>query len=139
MHSDYPTSIPGTNNHRLVLFSPDQRRPDFERLQDIAADATAALRGSLETVHELIMVNYELFERDVEVLRRHCDQGTTVGEAFCADLDACIERAWRIDARHDPALETFLAGLRETRRLARRVSDLIAADKAIGRLMRGRG
>lgn len=46
----FPTTFPANNTHRVLLFSPDQKEPDYKRIPDLGADALAALRAALRLI-----------------------------------------------------------------------------------------
>lgn len=136
-----PTSFTNSNTHRLVHFNPDAKRSDIERLDDLAADAVEMTREALSLTPGFDTPTHNALHGNVSAIERHAARRHMLGDTCQADLDGCIEAVCKIleiDGTEDSVLVSFLALLREVLNRSHRVSDLIAAEREIGR-MRGIG
>ncbi len=136
-----PTSFPTQNTHRVVLFQPDAIRPDFERLEDICADAVAAARTAFEATDRLPHPLFKLIERPLATLAEAVSRRRVLSDDYrfaLGDMLRALAAAEIGDAEAD--LHYLLCtALRDALNLSNRVSDLLAAEKDIGwqRGMRG--
>lgn len=136
-----PTSFTNANTHRLVHFNPDSKCSDIERLDDLAADAVEMTREALSLVPGFDTPTHNALHAHVGAIERHAARRHMLGDACQADLEACIEavcKVLEIDDTEGSVLVAFLALLREVLNRSHRVSDLVAAEREIGR-MRGIG
>jgi hypothetical protein len=129
-----PFRIPSDNSHRIILHQPDRRQTDFERLEDIGADALGAARAALGAMTDL---PYELFKPlqfHERVLRDAVKQRRMVGQEFRDAVDHLLEAASDLPD-DDTARETvqrLIQCLTEALAMSHRVADLLAAERDIG-------
>ncbi|TNF16500.1 MAG: hypothetical protein EP320_01695 [Rhodobacteraceae bacterium] len=127
-----PNLIPSGNTHRIILSAPDQKTPDIDRLQDIAADATGALRLALQSASDLTQGIAEDIRAELTALERRLERRDTIGDGTRAEIALCIERLGAF--LPDDTVEVFRDELSVALNHSERVADLIAADQEIRRL-----
>jgi hypothetical protein len=127
-----PTSFPKENNHRLVVFTPDRPTRDSDRLEDIAADALAAAREALLLIRDLP----DDLKAPVEGLRdrlaSEVEEQAMLSDGFRNAAGALIEVLGEFLPDDGPGdLTRAVACLRAARQNSSRVTDLLAAERAI--------
>ncbi|KEO60288.1 hypothetical protein [Thioclava indica] len=130
-----PNIIPSGNTHRIILSSPDQRTPDIDRIQDIAADATGALRAALQSVSELSEGVAEDIATELTALERRLELRDTIRDGARAEITLCIDRLEAF--LPDETVEAFRDALTRALTLSQRVADLIAAEQDLRRIRWG--
>ncbi|MCA0273077.1 MAG: hypothetical protein LCH69_13590 [Proteobacteria bacterium] len=119
-----PNTFPTQNTHRVVLFQPDSIRPDFERLEDICADAIAAARTAFEAMERLPHPLFKRIERPLDALAEAVNRRRVLTE----DYRAALADMLRALAEDEADLRLLL---RDALNLSNRVADLLAAEKDI--------
>jgi hypothetical protein len=129
-----PTTFPNQNNHRLVVYQPDLDRPDFERLEDIGADAIAAARSALETTGRLPHALFKPVERQLAALTEAVDRRRVLSEDYRCALADMLRALAKVEVGDDEAEihDQVSRALRDALNLSHRVADLLAAEKDIG-------
>jgi hypothetical protein len=136
-----PTQYPGQNTHRIVLFHPDGGKCDFDRIEDIGADAINAGRTACALIqvlhHEVVRPIYSR----VIAIQTHLDKRRVLNADYL-NLAAIILRHLEGFADSNPDLvisgeesnriANAAAQLREAIALSNRVLDLLAAEKDVG-------
>ena len=131
-----PNHFSAANTHRIVQHTPDQKRPDIERLEDIAADAMAMTREALSLQDGLFTEAFNALHPHTQAIGAHLDRRHMLGEPCRRDLAACIAAADRLTAEYgdDSVLAAFTTMMREALDLLNRVADLIAAEQDVAYL-----
>jgi len=130
-----PTSFPAGNTHRLVHFQGDRTGTDFERVEDLAADAACAAREAVEALQDL---PYDQFKPSQSSLARVAEW-VRQRHVLSDDFRACCQDLLRDLARIEPDDTTARPIDLATRRLrdalngSHRVADLLVAERDIGR------
>lgn len=76
-----PTSFTNANTHRLVHFHPDTKRPDIERLDDLAADAVEMTREALSLTPGFDTPTHNALHAHVNAIERHATCRHMLGDA----------------------------------------------------------
>ncbi|MCB1335966.1 MAG: hypothetical protein KDK10_00395 [Maritimibacter sp.] len=127
-----PSSFASGSSHRVALFP--QPTSDFEKLEDMLADAIGAAR---DAVQHAPMLDYECFKplqtwmADIE---KCIDQGRLLSPDFRRPCDAALSSLRKNQPSADAASahEHMTNGLATALQLSYRVSDLLAAERDIG-------
>jgi hypothetical protein len=128
-----PTSFPRENTHRVVVFTPDRPTRDSDRLEDIAADALAAAREALLLIRDLPGDLITPVEGLRLQLASEVEEQAMLSEEFRTVAGALIEALGAVLPDDCPGeLAKAVACLRAARQSSSRVSDLLAAERAIG-------
>ena len=127
--------FPTQNRHHLTV--EQHRHTDFERIEDIAADAIAALRDALDRLDELDVAS-TLQQRHLrDELRRLLSAGDMLTDAsrqHLCELNAALDE--HAEDRDPSILERPRDALARALRDADRVADLLAAERHISRSRR---
>jgi hypothetical protein len=129
-----PFRIPSDNSHRIVLHQPDRRGTDFERLEDIGADALGAARAALEALAELPYDLFKPLQFHERIMRDAVKHRRMVGQEFRDAVGNLLEAASALpecEAAHE-TLDRLNRSLTEALALSHRVADLLAAERDIG-------
>ncbi len=132
MYSVFPTTFPTNNTHRVVLFTPDRKAPDYKRIPELGADALAALRAALRRVPELSPEVARNLSEEIVALQVQLDQRTCLNDTALAALGKCGKRLTHLD--RDDAADSFAGHLSEALTHATRAADLIAAHREFTQL-----
>lgn len=130
-----PTLFDTKNNHRVVHFFPETQPRDFDKIEDLLADATRAARDGLEAFEQMPrdeIARLDLVARTVRAAiskRRLLDETVRDGLRALLHALARIEPDDRTAEVHDRASRR----LRDALNGSERVEDLIAAEREIGR------
>ena len=129
-----PTSFPVGNSHRVAHFFPQQPVRDFERLEEILADAIAAAREAMARLDTLPQTLWKPIEAEARALRAQIGKRRLLSDDFRHAAEAILRRLARADIPEDAAEIAHLAAhrLRDALNLSHRVADLIAAERDIG-------
>lgn len=128
----FPNTFPANNTHRVVLFSPDQKVPDYKRIPDLGANALAALRAALRLVPELSPDLARDLSDEIVALQARLDRRESFNEEALAEMNHCAERLKRLDP--DDVADTLAGYLSEALTHATRAADLIAAHREFTQL-----
>jgi len=129
-----PNTFPTQNNHRSVVYHPD-RYTDFDRMHDLCADAARAARSALAGMHKLPDEAMRPLQFHRQVLTDALDRGRVLTDSFREASVALLAGIAAFDQGGDDRVRSaVLSDLYEALDRSRRVGDLLAAEKEIGRL-----
>ncbi|EGJ22916.1 hypothetical protein RSWS8N_12540 [Cereibacter sphaeroides WS8N] len=133
---DLPTIIPTQNNHRVVHFSGDMPRGDFERLEELAADGVAAAREALALVPLLPTPLFNALQPQLMALFPHVERRRLLGERAREELELFVQEMNRlrpeVSEAHEEAFKEIGRLLLASIDASHRVADLVAAEQQIG-------
>ena len=129
-----PTTFPTSNTHRMVLFLDQQLHGDYERIEDILADAARYSRAASEAIAQL---PYEAL-KPIQAWTRDLDKHYERRRFLTDDYLHAARSALRELARQDPELapgliDSAMRNLRDALEASHRVADLLAAEQEIAR------
>ena len=129
-----PTTFPTNNTHRMVLFLDQQLHGDYERIEDILADAARYTRAAGEAIAQL---PYEAL-KPLQSWARDLDKYSERRRFLTDDYRHAARSALRELARLDPELapeliDGAMRNLRDALEASHRVTDLLAAEQEIAR------
>jgi len=130
-----PTTFPAANTHRVVLFHGDRTGTDFERVEDLAADAACAAREAVEALQDL---PYDLF-KPIQTNLARVAEWVRQRHVLSDDFRACCQDLLRDLARIEPddttarPIDHAMRRLRDALNGSHRVDDLLVAERDIGR------
>ena len=130
-----PTLFDPKSNHRLVHYFADRPSRDFDRLEDLLADAVAAARDGLKALDSLHQDHAMPIDCARSTLRDAIASQDLLGGAFLWAAKALIDAASELAiCEHDaPILARGLQNLEAAARSVQRVEDLIASEREIAR------
>lgn len=133
-----PNNFPTQNNHRIALFQPDLARTDFDRIEDIGADAIASARSAVDQLAHLPHATLKPIDGFFRTIRTSVDKRRILTEDFrhaaLLVLNHLAQAKFSEDSNED--LDTLTRNLRDALNQSHRVRDLLASEKEIG-LLRG--
>ena len=127
-----PSSFASGSSHRVALFP--QPTSDFERLEDMLADAISAAR---DAVQHAALIDYELY-KPIQALMKDVEKQVDLGRLLTDDFRRPCGAAWSSLSQSRPSADAAAAHEHMTDRLAtalrlsHRVNDLLAAERDIG-------
>jgi hypothetical protein len=129
-----PNSFPTQNSHRLVVFQPDLRGTDFDRIEDIAADAITAARSAVAAVENLPYDIFKPLQTDEKILRDAVERRRILTDDVRLAMEDMLRQLARVesDEATAPRLDMLMRSLRDALEGSHRVADLLAAEKDIG-------
>ncbi|MGP3699708.1 hypothetical protein [Rhodobacter sp. NSM] len=130
-----PTTIPAQNNHRVIHFSGDAPRPDFERLEELAADGVAAARRAMALVALLPTHLFNPLQEQLKMLSPHIRRRRLLSERAWEELQLFVGELVRLqpqgpDEGAEPVAEIGRL-MRDALDASHRVADLVAAEREI--------
>lgn len=130
-----PNTFPSQNNHRIALFQPDIARSDFDRIEDIGANAIASARCALSQLEQLPHATLKPIDSLIRTIRTGVDQRRVLTEDFRHDALLVLKHLVREDCSEDISsdLDQSIRCLRDALNYSHRVQDLLAAERDIGR------
>lgn len=131
LHS-VPFSV--SENRRIYHHQPDLRSTDFDRVEDIGADALGAAREALLAIEALPYPLFKPIQSQTRALRDAVLDRKVLNDRFrdtVVDLQRALAGA-EVDEGSHAAVEQIIKRLREALRASHRVSDLLAAEQEIG-------
>lgn len=133
-----PQSYPTQNTHRMVHFFDRPRHTDFERIEDILADAARLVRDVVTGMQEL---PYDAF-KPLQAWHRDLEKQAAKGRFLSQDFRHAAQSALRELARQVPdptpeLIDRLQRDLRDALEASHRVGDLLAAEQEIA-FTRGR-
>lgn len=133
MKSLMPNIFPTQNTHRLVHLTP---QPDYERLEEMTADAIAHLRAAVDAVHTLPEADRKALPVQIRALVTHALSGDVLSPDMQDAAMDVLTVLDRIVARGsaDETVRQMCADIRAAMDLGRRVFDLIIAEHRIGEM-----
>ena len=136
-----PTSYPTQNTHRVVVFHPDGGKCDFDRIEDIGADALKTGRLACALIHELQhAVMRPVYSRFTD-FKTHLDKRRVLNEDYLNVTGAILKHLEGIDHSDETLVRTqaesnliinIVAQLQAAVALSNRVLDLLAAERDVG-------
>lgn len=133
-----PATFPTQNSHRIVVHQSDLRGTDFERVEDLAADAVAAARGAIRDAEDLPYDAFKPVEQALADLASAVERRRVQNDEFRLAAETALQGLARVEpAEPDAAaFDRVRRRLRDALNLSHRVADLIAAERDIGWLRR---
>lgn len=130
----FPTSFPSQNNHRLVVFNPDQKPADFDRIEDIGADALAHARRALTLLPGLFTEAQNALGKVTDKIAAHVAKRSLLNDEARLDLETAVETCAKLlaDYGDDSVVAAVGEQLQEALDASHRVADLLAAEESIG-------
>lgn len=130
----YPTSIPTQNTYRLVHLFPESRSTDFNRLEDLAADATKHARAALSLQDGLFTEAHNTLAKDMARLTGAVSARRLLTDDARGALEAIVAHCDRLLAEHgdDTVVEALQLQAQAALDASHRVADLLAAEDSIG-------
>ncbi|WP_101342316.1 hypothetical protein [Cereibacter azotoformans] len=133
---DLPTIIPTQNNHRVVHFSGDSQPRDFERLEELGADAVAAAREAISLMPLLPTHLFNGLHSGLEALVPHIQSRRLLNDRARLALEICLQDMndlrSEVAEEDEESFEEIGRLLLAALQLSNRVSDLLAVEKEIG-------
>lgn len=130
----HPTSYPTANTHRMVLFHDQKLHGDFERMEDILADAARHLRAALAAMAQLPYDSFTPVQGWVGDLTKAAETQRFLTEGFRHAAQSALRELAKIDPEQAPGvIDRTMRHLRDALEASHRVSDLLAADQEISK------
>lgn len=127
-----PNSYPTQNTHRMVHFFDAPRHTDFERIEDLLADAVRHLRAALVAMEALPYESFKPVQSWHRDLGRHAETQRLLTEDFRHAAHAALRELARQNPEAAPELlDRLQRDLRDALEASHRVSDLLAAEREI--------
>lgn len=129
-----PDSIPTGANHRIALLFPEHTPSDFERLEDLAADAIRAGRSAMQAAQDLPLFEDRALNRSLQTIGESISARKVMNEDFRNAAEDTLRRLARIDRDEQDAISfsNLLHTLAKALELSHRVADLLSAEQDIG-------
>lgn len=130
----FPTTFPSQNNHRLVIFNPDRKPADFERIEDIGANALTHARRALSLLPGLFTEAHNALGKVTDKIGAHVAKRRLLNEDARLDLETAVDTCTKLlaDYGDDSVVAAIGEQLQEALDASHRVADLLAAEEAIG-------
>ena len=130
----HPTSYPSANTHRMVLFHDQKMHADFERMEDILADAARHVRVALEAIALLPYDSYKPVQGWISELTKAAEKQRFLTEGFRHAAQSALRELAKLDPEQSPGgIDRTMRHLRDALEASHRVSDLLAADQEISK------
>lgn len=127
-----PSNFPQNNSHRVALFHEPAPRDDFDRLEELTANALRAARNACEMIAQVVFDRRQA--ANIAELRQAVEQRRLLNDRF-------VETARAIHNDLEQADRSELIGLsvgqvtqdlRDAISLSNRMRDLLAAERNVG-------
>lgn len=129
-----PTTFPTANTHRMVLFLDQQLHGDYERIEDILADAARYTRAASEAIAQLPYEALKPLQSWSGDLGRHCEKRRFLNDDYRHAAQSALRELARLDPELAPGLiDSAMRNLRDALEASHRVTDLLAAEQEIAR------
>ncbi|MBY6164621.1 hypothetical protein KUW14_02070 [Pseudooceanicola nitratireducens] len=129
-----PTTFPTENTHRLVVFLDQKLHGDYERMEDILADAARHLRRAEEAIAQLPYDAFKPIQGWVRDLGKHAEKCRFLTDDFRHAAQSALRELAKLDPDDAPALiGSAMRHLRDALEASHRVTDLLAAEQEISR------
>ena len=130
-----PTLFDSKCNHRVVHFFPEYQPRDFDKIEDLLADATRAAREGFEAFGRLPRDEIARLDLVARTVRDAVAKRRLLDETFRDALRALLHALARFepDDRSAEVHDRASRRLRDALNGSERVEDLIAAEREIGR------
>lgn len=127
-----PSSFPGQNTHRHVVFTAEAQPDEFARLEIAAADAIAAARAALRAFEADPIADGTL-KAEFRVLADFVVKRRVLGEDFVELAEEMVQHLAQIGSETpSDQIASIQRLLADALALSRRVLDLLAAERDIG-------
>ena len=129
-----PTNFPTQNNHRVVLFLPEQSRDGFDRHEELTANGLRAARNTLRLLQELNLREDRALYVNITELREKLEQRRLLNDHFRTTAASLLRGLGLQDPEEGTTkpLDQIRHDLQEVLSLSHRVSDLLAAERDVG-------
>jgi hypothetical protein len=129
-----PTNFPTQNNHRVVLFFPEQSRDDFDRLEELTANGLRAARNALRLLQELKLPGDRALHANIAEFGEALEQRRLLNDQFRTIAASLLQRLGLQDPDEGTTetLDQIMRDLQEALSLSHRVSDLLASERDVG-------
>ena len=129
-----PTTFPTANTHRMVLFLDQQLHGDYERIEDILANAARHTRAASEAIAQLPYEALKSIQSWVRDLDKHCERRRFLTDDYRHAARSALRELARLDPELAPGLiDSAIRSLRDALEASHRVADLLAAEQEIAR------
>lgn len=132
-----PNSYQGSNIHRVVITQQNLTGTDYERIQDIAADAVAEARAAVEAFETFPNGACHATLRRFREVKLATERRSVLVDAFFSETPAILSHLAKLSVPDEDASlhEAATRHFRTALDLAHRVRDLVAAERDICRRM----
>ncbi|GGE29140.1 hypothetical protein GCM10011360_16560 [Primorskyibacter flagellatus] len=129
-----PQTFPTNNTHRMVLFLDHQLHGDYERIEDILANAARHTRAASEALAQLPYEALKPIQGWARDLEKHSERRRFLTD----DYRHAARSALRELAKLEPEMasgpiDSAMRNLRDALEASHRVTDLLAAEQEIAR------
>lgn len=130
----FPTNFPTQNNYRIVHFNPDQLVVDFNRIEDIGADAIASARQAMTLLPGLYTEAHNRLAEVTDRIAAHVAKRRLLTEEARVDLETAVNTCLALlgENGEDTVVGAIGEHLQEALDASNRVADLLAAEESIG-------
>lgn len=130
-----PINFPTQNSHRVALFQPDIAHADFDRIEDLTADAIAAARMAQTQLEQLPHAILKPVDGLIRTITSAVEQRSVLNDEFRNAAACIVQHLAGQDCSDEYAddLDLTMRYLRNALNLSHRVQDLLAAEREIGR------
>ncbi len=129
-----PSNFPTQNNHRVVLFFPEQSRDDFDHLEELTANGLRAARNAMRFLQELKLREDRALHANIAELGETLEQRRLLNDHFRSIVASLLRRLGLQDPGEGTTepLDQIMHDLQEALCLSHRVSNLLAAERDAG-------
>ncbi|MEC7300726.1 MAG: hypothetical protein VXW43_18875, partial [Pseudomonadota bacterium] len=99
-----PTTYANGNNHRMVHFFDQKMHGDFERMEDILADASRHTRAACEEISQLPYEAFKPLQRWSGDLDKHLEQNSLLTEDFRHATRSALREMAKLEPELAPGL-----------------------------------
>lgn len=129
-----PKTFPTNNTHRMVLFLDQRLHSDYERIEDILADAARYTRAAGEAIAQLPYEALKPLQSWTRDLDKHAERRRFRTEDYRHAAQSALRELARLDPELAPGLiDSAMRNLRDALEASHRVTDLLAAEQEIAR------
>ncbi len=126
-----PSVFHTKSTHRIEHFSPD-RDKDFDRLEDVLADALGAARAAVNALDKLPYDDWKPVESWRRDLVKKLDERRILNDDFRHSAQVILRELSKRDSDEPQSLDYVIRRLRDALNGSLRVADLLAAEEDIG-------
>lgn len=129
-----PTTFPTNNTHRMVLFLDQKICGDFERIEDILANAARYTRAASEAIAQLPYKALKSVQNWARDLEKHSERGGFLTDDYRHAARSALHELARLDPElASVPIDSAVRNLRDALEASHRVTDLLAAEQEIAR------
>lgn len=129
-----PKTFPTNNTHRMVLFLDQQIHGDYERIEDILANAARHSRVAGEAIAQLPYEALKAVQSWARDLEKHCEKQRFLTDDYRHAARCALRELARLEPELAPGLiDSAMRNLRDALEASHRVADLLAAEQEIAR------